>query len=168
MKTLLVILAIAATPLVSQAHEYFFSFAEMEYNDISQRVEMTLIVTTHDFERALEKKGQKIENIRSLSVTEKEAIESYVNRHFNVSSGEEKSTLSFVGNEISMDGTSNWYFESEPIAFLETIKVYYDMLMEVFPTQQNKLTLYYKGESYTAAFTSMHKTKQLYFENKEQ
>lgn len=168
MKTLLVILAIAATPLVSQAHEYFFSFAEMEYNDISQRIEMTLIVTTHDFERALEKNGQKIENIRSLNVSEVETIEAYVNAHFNVESGDQKSRLSFVGNDISMDGTSNWYFESEPITFLESIKVYYDLLMEVFPMQQNKLTLYHQGKSYTAAFTSMHKTKQLYFENKEQ
>ena len=39
------------------AHEYFFSFAEMEYNDITRKFEITISLTTHDLEKIYEKKG---------------------------------------------------------------------------------------------------------------
>lgn len=168
MKTLLLIAFILVLPLTVKAHDYFFSFVEMEYNAVTQRIEMTLTLTTHDFERAMAKNGEEIKNIRSLNEIEKTSVESYINTHFKVTSGSEKSTLNFMGNDISLDGTSHWYFESEPMNFLETIEIRYDVLMEAFPEQQNKVTLYYAGKTYTAAFTPMDKTKQLYFENKEQ
>jgi hypothetical protein len=168
MKTLLLIISLTFVPLQSSAHEFFFSFVEMEYNPISQRIEMTLMVTTHDFEKALDARGSHVENIKSLGEAEIEIIEAYINKHFVISNDSSKSDLSFMGNEISLDGTSSWYFESEPIAIADEIKIRYDVMMEAFPDQQNKLTLYYEGETYTAAFSRMHKTKQLYFENKEQ
>ncbi|GAB5418830.1 MAG: hypothetical protein Crog4KO_01890 [Crocinitomicaceae bacterium] len=140
----------------------------MEYNAVSQRMEVTLTVTTHDFEQAMEEGGHAIENVQSIDSEGKKAIEAYINRHFNVTSGYEMSHLNFIGNEVSLDGTSNWYFESEPMNFQEQVEIRYDVLMEAFPEQQNKVTLYYSGKTYTAAFTPMNKTKQLYFENKEQ
>lgn len=165
MKTLLLIVFIVAMPLVSQAHDYFFSFVEMEYNAVSQRIEATLTVTTHDFERALEENGTPIGNMASISKEEIEIIEKYVNAHFTVKSGDQKSVLKFMGNEVSMDGTSNWYFESESIDFQEELSIRYDLLMDDFPEQQNKVTLYHMGQTYTAAFTPMNKTKQIYIEN---
>lgn len=168
MKTFLLIISLVSAPFVSNAHEYFFSFIEMEYNAVTQRVEMTLTVTTHDFERALEESGHEVENVKTIDNIEKEAIEAYVNRHFNFASGSETSELIYIGNEVSLDGTSNWYFQSEPINLLDEMEIRYDILMEVFPEQQNKITLYYYDKTYTVAFTPIHKTKQLYFENKEQ
>ncbi len=165
MKSCLLILSLVAMPFFSKAHEYFFSFVEMEYNMVSQRIELTLTVTTHDFERALEEKGTPINNITSLSQDEIEIIQDYMNSHFSVASGFDNSVLKFIGNEVSLDGTSNWYFESEPIVFQEEIEILYDLLMDVFPEQQNKVTLYHKGKTFTAAFTPMNKTKQIYIEN---
>lgn len=165
MKSLLLIAFIVAMPFASKAHDYFFSFVEMEYNAISERIEMTLTLTTHDFERALEEKGTEIENIASLSESEIEIIERYINVHFSVRSGTSYSELTFIGNEVSLDGTSNWYFESEPIEFEEEIEIRYDVLMEAFPEQQNKVTLYHKGKTFTATFTPIDKTKQINIEN---
>ncbi len=165
MKTLLLIASIVIMPFVAKSHDYFFSFVEMEYNAVTQRVEMTLTLTTHDFERALEEKGSEIDNIASLNQDEINVIQKYINKHFIITSGSEKSQLTFMGNEVSLDGTSNWYFESEPIDFQEEISVKYDLLMNVFPEQQNKVTLYYKGKAFTATFTPIDKTKQIYIEN---
>ena len=137
MKTLLLIASLEVMPLVSKAHDYFFSFVEMEYNSVSQRIEMTFTLTTHDFERALEEKGRSINNIASLTTEEIEIIQEYINRHFMLMSGTEKSQLTFMGNEVSLDGTSNWYFESEPIELHKEISIKYDLLMDVFPEQQN-------------------------------
>ncbi len=168
MKSLFLISCLLLAPFISSAHEYFFSFVEMEYNAVSKRMEVTLTVTTHDFERAMEENGHEIENVQTINGEDKKAIEAYVNGHFSVISGYDISNLKLKGNDVSLDGTSNWYFESEPMIFQEEIEIRYDLLMEVFPEQQNKITLYYSGKTYTAAFTPMNKTKQLYFENKEQ
>jgi hypothetical protein len=126
---------------------------------------MTLTLTTHDFERALEKKGTDIDNIASLSQDEIDAIQKYVNKHFIIVSGSEKGNLNFKGNEVSLSGTSNWFFESEPIDFQEEISIKYDLLMDAFPEQQNKVTLYYEGKTFTTTFTPINKTKQIYIEN---
>jgi len=151
--------------MFSRAHDYYFSFVEMEYNAITQRIEMTLTVTTHDFELALEENNNEISNIASLNKDEVEYIQKYVNRHFSVTSSSGRSQLKFMGNEVSLDGTSNWYFESEPIEIQEEIEILYDLLMDVFPEQQNKVTLYFEDKTFTAAFTPMNKTKQIYIEN---
>lgn len=168
MKSLLLIATVVVMPFVSKAHEYFFSFVEMEYNVVSQRIEMTLTLTTHDFERALEKDGIKIDNLASLNEDEIQTVQEYINAHYVVNTGSSKSSLEFVGNEVSLNGTSNWYFESTPLAFEKEIEIRYDLLMDAYPEQQNKVTLYYKGETFTATFTPIEKTKQIYIENNEQ
>ena len=38
------------------AHEFYFSFAEVEYNEVSGKLEVSLSVTAHDFDLYLEKK----------------------------------------------------------------------------------------------------------------
>lgn len=165
MKAILSIAFLIAMPLISRAHDYFFSFVEMEYNAITQRIEMTLTVTTHDFELALEQKGKAISNMASLTKYDIENVQKYVNQHFSVRSQSEISDLKFIGKEISLDGTSNWYFQSEPIDLQEEIIIKYDLLMDVFPEQQNKVTFYVEDKTFTAAFTPMNTTNQIYIEN---
>ncbi|XOV68056.1 MAG: DUF6702 family protein [Fluviicola sp.] len=165
MKTLLFITSLVLLPFLSRAHDYFFAFAEMEYNVVTERVELTVTVTTHDFELALEEQGTKIDNIISLTEKEIETVQTYMNKHVQLISGFESTLFKYMGNEVSLDGTSNWYFESEPIAFQEEISIRFDLLMDVFPEQQNKVTLYHKDKTFTAAFTPIDKTKQIYIEN---
>jgi len=40
---------------MSSAHDYYFAFAEVEYNEISKRFEGTIIFTTHDLEKSIQK-----------------------------------------------------------------------------------------------------------------
>jgi hypothetical protein len=169
MKNLLLITFFLLTSSVLRAHEFYFSFAEMEYNTISERYELTLIVTTHDLEKALEETGQGIENMLSLSTDEIVALEEYVNQHLNIACGFERSVFSYLGNEVSLNGTTELFFESAPLPMADNfIEVRYSVLMDHFPEQQNKLTFYYMGETYTAAFTPFKKTQTIRFENKEE
>lgn len=150
------------------SHDFYFSFAEMEYNAITRKIEITLTVTTHDLERSLEADGNKIDNIASLSDDEASLIESYINKHFQVSSLESSSKFRFIGHEVFLDGTSNFYFESEEIELTENVEITYDVLMETFSEQQNKLTFYYENRTLTAAFTQINKTQTLQLENNEE
>jgi len=168
MKSALLILLIVVSPLLSQAHAFYFGFAEVEYNTMTEKLEMTLTVTTHDLERAFEEKGMKIENVVSLSEEDIKNIEEYVQNHLNLINGSNQSDFSLVGNEVFLDGTSNFYFESAPFTLTESLEIRFDVLMDIFPDQQNKLTFYYKDKTYTAAFTPIKKTKTIYFENEKQ
>ena len=150
------------------SHDFYFSFAEMEYNVITKKVEMTLTVTTHDLERSLEADGREIDNIASLSEDESKLIESYLNKHFLLSSEGLQSRFRFIGHEVFLDGTSNFYFESEEIDLSGDVVILFDVLMESFPEQQNKLTFYYEDRTLTAAFTQLNKTQTLHLENNEE
>ena len=42
-----------AFSVTSFAHEFYFAYAELTYNELQQRFEGTIIFTTHDLERAI-------------------------------------------------------------------------------------------------------------------
>ena len=44
-------------------HEYYFSFAELGYNDMSEKFEATLSVSTHDLESAINSNSVLIKDI---------------------------------------------------------------------------------------------------------
>jgi hypothetical protein len=66
---------------VSFAHNYYFSFSEVEYNDFSGCFETSLTVTTHDIEQVLRKKNLLNKNLET-SLTDnilKKVIEELIN-----------------------------------------------------------------------------------------
>lgn len=163
-RSLLAIL-IVFSAFAAAAHDYYFSFAEMEYNPITRKIEMTVTVTTHDFERAMESHRHSIENIATLSDTEFDAIAAYINQHLSLHSGEQTSDFQLIGHEVELNGTTHFYFESAEIELENELSVTYDLLMETFEEQQNKLTFYYEDRTLTAAFTKIDQTQIIYLEN---
>ena len=51
---------------VSFGHEYFFGFAEMEYNAESKVYEGTLMLSTHDLEEWLQVKGIEVDELEDV------------------------------------------------------------------------------------------------------
>lgn len=168
MKRAILITIVVLTAFASAAHDFYFGFAEMEYNTITQKIEMTLTVTTHDFERSMEAKGKKIDNIASIQDNEVNWVTDYINEHLQIKSGDARSTFHYVGHEVTLEGTTYFYFESDIIALAKEMDVTFDVLMETYTQQQNKLTFYYEDRTLTAAFTRMNQTQTIYFEKNEQ
>ena len=134
-------------------HEYYFSFAELGYNDMTEKFEVTLSVSTHDLESAINSDSVLIKDIMLVTDNSPEflLIEQYLMKHFKVSSLNNVK-FSLIGHETSMNGTSNFYFESKPAAINGHIYVLFDLLIDIYQEQQNKITFYYHGESYTRPF----------------
>ncbi|MGY8927706.1 MAG: DUF6702 family protein [Flavobacteriales bacterium] len=134
-------------------HEYYFSFAELGYNDMSEKFEATLSVSTHDLESAINSNSVLIKDITLVTDNSPEflLIEQYLMKHFKVSTSNDVK-FSLIGHETSMNGTSNFYFESKPAAISGHIDVQFDLLIDTYQEQQNKITFYYHGESYTRPF----------------
>lgn len=163
MKPILSILFIACYSFASSAHEYFFSFAEMEYNDVTRKFEITITATTHDIEKLYEKRmNEKVD----LSIYDKNSkttwlISDYFSNHFQLKTEKSDCILNLIGFESSLNGVTNFYFESDPIDITPTLTLKNDVLMEEYSQQQNKITLYYRSKSYTTDFLRNEQVKTI-------
>ena len=152
------------TSSISNAHDYFFAFAEVEYNEMNGKIESTISMTSHDFERYLQKQKLIQTNLNSClnDSISMQNIEIELNKHFNVNmnSGIENSILDgnesinfrLEGFEIQLTGIVQFYLSStiyRPKAHLE---ITFDLLMDEYPEQQNKLTFIFRNQKKTVVF----------------
>lgn len=142
------------------AHDYYFAFAEVSYNENSKKFEVTLTVSTHDLEWALSKENINKGELEKLVVGTDEAkiVTNYLLEHFEIKS-DSKVSFELLGLESNVKGDTYFYLESQTVAIDETITVKFDLMMKVYKQQQNKITFYYKGKSYTKPFLYTQRTQ---------
>lgn len=153
------------------AHDYFFAFAEVEYDELNGRIEATLSLTAHDFERYLQKKQIIQGDLTSClndSVKMLE-LENEINKHFSFNSSplEENSIMDgealfyfkLEGFETQLTGIVQFYLSCPLKQPLESIEVTFDVLMDQYPEQQNKLTLINRGQKRTYVFLQSKRTQ---------
>ena len=147
-------------------HDYYVAFAEVEYNDISQQFEATVSVSSHDLERIFDEKNWSIDALESPEKTENfDAITEWVLTQFVIRSGENAVDFTVIGCEVELSGMIRFYMESTPIDVSNALNVQFDLLMEDFPEQQNKLTLYYRDRTITKSFLPNAFVQEIRLEN---
>jgi len=163
---LFTVIFVVLVSFTSFGHEYFFGFSEIEYNDVSRKFECTIIASTHDLERALKKSNVETGDLAKIvkGTDGFLAIESYLNTHFVVTTNEQVEFI-LVGSEVLMNGTTNFYFESEAIDISSKVTFSFDLLMDTFQQQQNKVTLIYRNRSYTRTFLYNERVQTIIIEN---
>jgi hypothetical protein len=173
LRTTLSFLMVFAFSVTSFAHEFYFAFAELTYNELQQRFEGTIIFTTHDLERAIEPKGTLIGKFEKLDETSAELklIEHYINEHFQINYGCAldsnatdaicKSQFTLEGIVTQLNGTIECYISSSAGALYNPLLFKFDALMERYSNQQNKLTFIYRNQKETLSF--MLYDQQKYF-----
>ena len=152
---------------ITYGHDYFFAFAEIEYNDISEKFEATLTLSTHDLEMILEKENvieSKLDEITKESKDFK-GLADYLRKHFSIKSGNDLCYLNFIGHETLLNGTTNIYFESNPIKLVSKLEFSFDLFMNHYNQQQNKITFYHRGKNYTLPFLFSTTKQTLNLEN---
>ena len=162
-----------AFSVTSFAHEFYFAYAELTYNELQKRFEGTIIFSTHDLERAIEPKGTLIGKFEMLDEGSPELrlIEHYINQHFQINYGCALdsnavdafclSKFSLEGIVTQLNGTIECYVSSAVIALYNPVQFKFDALMEQFPAQQNKLTFTYRNQKETLSF--LRNETQKYF-----
>ena len=151
---------------LSFAHNYYFSFAEVEYNDFCGCFESSITVTTHDFEQFLRKKNLLNKNLET-SLTDnklKQGIEELINEGLQISIGGKKVAFHLEGNEIGLNGLTTFYLSSKPIDLFDEIIFEYNLLMNEFPDEQNKLTFIFRGKKTTLNFIANQFTHSIKLE----
>lgn len=142
----------------ARAHEFYFSYAEIEWNDFEERFEGTVIFTQHDLERALsiDLSGEK------LGSSDSTVLMNYLNAHLTIN----ECKWNFVGHESKLTGEFYLYIVSEKKALQSSavLKTRYDLLMDIFPEQQNKLEVTIRGKKHHAVYMTHDRSESIELE----
>lgn len=159
MKQLLFLVTSLLISCASYAHDFFFAYAEIELNEMNQRVEATIYTTTHDLERELrEETGKEIKIYGHENDSLVLAIlKNKINDGFQISFGTEKKELSIDGIEVKLNGTIYFYVSAPATQNAKEIGITFDLLMDTFQDQQNKLDFKFRGSTSTYVFLQQSK-----------
>jgi hypothetical protein len=148
------------------AHAYYFAFAEMSYNFTDKQYEATLIVSTHDIEEYFQKNGIAVTELEDAIGNDSLLTEmtNLLTKYFQVTVFYKRLQFSAIGYEVLDNGLTHFYLHSNQTDRTSNLIVSYDLLMNEYPEQQNKIT-YIEGENtYTAVFTQTRKRNQIIIE----
>ena len=152
-------------PSKSWAHQFYFAFGEIEYNEMAQTFEGSVVATSHDLELVLMNSfglKTKLENFGAKS-SEVKIIEDYLNQFLTLRYGCSldsnavdaycSATWSIESFQNMKNGTIELYFSAPAKHIYTLVQVDFRFLMDAFPDQQNKLTFIYREDRETQSFT---------------
>lgn len=154
MNYLRIILLILLGFSLMSLHEYYMGFAELQYNSENEKFEASVTVIGHDFERYLEEKGITIPPLESCvdQAIHLQKIENEVKKGFEIYVNEEALQLDLLGMQVNNRDEATFFFTSRQLEKPAEIMVRFDLMMNYFLKQQNKLTVFSGGEKSFFAF----------------
>ena len=154
MKKLVAVFAFISVLFSANAHEYYFAFAEVEYNQSDKKLEITLEISAHDLEAEMKKSGIRFEKHiedQTKNADFKKQLESHITKGFSISANNSPIPLKLIGFDVLPTGLLYAYFESSPLELNQALSFKFDLLMESFPDQQNKITFIRNNNKQTAS-----------------
>lgn len=160
MKRLLFVCALFIACSAS-AHEYFFAFAEMNYNAKDSVIEVTLISSAHETEDALNISGIAIKELedhyKDAEMIEK--LEKFLQSGFTMTENGKAIVFELIGFEVDQRGMVQFYLKSNKLAPPTEYEARFDLLMDQFPEQQNKILFTHNNKTTTAIFLPNKRTE---------
>lgn len=149
----------------SFSHDYYFAFGEMEYNAGNKKFELTLIVSTHDIEHWLQDKGvavKELEDYYTDTVFQKQFGSTLLDG-YSVVMNSINIGFQITGYEVKNNGLTEFYFTSSSIEIKSPLVVTFDLLMDIYQQQQNKLTFIYNSKKQTYPFLYTNREQTIEF-----
>lgn len=148
---------------VVSAHEYFFSFAEITFNQVNKQFEITIEASAHDVEDVMNESGIPIKELEDhysdTSMIQK--IEAFICQGFSIKNNQKNVILHLIGYEVKANGLVNFYFSSEKVDLAPALTFRYDWLMKTLPQQQNKITFKHNNTTKTMVFLPSKTTETI-------
>ncbi|MCE3294652.1 MAG: hypothetical protein K0R65_366 [Crocinitomicaceae bacterium] len=138
----------------SFAHQYYFGFAEVEYNRMDEQLQGTIILSAHDLEDALLKRkviSSKFDKM-GHDIATIEALANEIFQNFKCYHKGREIALQGLDFFLTRNGLIEIYFKSEVFVLEDALEFEFSSLMEEFPEQQNKITFILEGNKQTAVF----------------
>jgi len=163
----IVLIVLLLSSMYGFGHNYYFGFAEMQYNAFQKRLEATLVLSAHDFEEVLFEENKITTELAFLqqdSLTLVRVSEKIL-ADFSVLNTGKKVQFTCLGFEMQENGLMNCYFMSEQIENPRELTITFTCLMKEFPEQQNKLTYIHANKKETLVFLATKPTAILTLES---
>ncbi|WP_341901341.1 DUF6702 family protein [Fluviicola taffensis] len=164
MKKLFAVFAFFSVLFSANAHEYYFAFGEVEYNESTKKLEVTLEVNAHDLEFDMKKSDAKLTGHieeQTQNPNFKTQLEVYLTQGFKITNNDLTLTLKLVGFDVLPNGLLYAYMESQPVELDKQLFFTFNLLMDSFPDQQNKVTFIRNKQKQTAVFLPSKPTEMI-------
>ncbi len=146
-------------------HTFYISITQVQYNEDTDAIEVSMKLFTDDLEKALEARTTE----RLYLNTEKEnkkadlLLREYLKRHFKITVDDKEHEINFLGKEYEDDAT--WcYIEVKNIGGkLEKINIQNSTLTDTFDGQANLVHCSYKGKKKSLLFKKDSSSKDAIF-----
>lgn len=136
------------TALFSIFHPFFISMTDVNYNNKSHELEISIRIFTDDFENVLRKQhsNTNIDIVHPSNPTQMNAfVNDYIQHHLSFQINGKPSVISFVGYEQQEE--SIWsYFEVKDVSSLQTITVLNTLLHDYNDGQINMIHIKANGK----------------------
>ncbi len=163
MKKLLLSLFVLFLSLNVFGHDYYFSFAEIEYDADHSCLLMSIKVSTHDLDYYYQKKTGESKSIEKAfemdSCTRK--IMQFIQDGITISQMSVPVALNLEGRTTTKDGFTYFYFKSDKIDPKIALTVKYDLFMDIFTEQQNKINFIVNHQTKSYEFLLFHREHQI-------
>lgn len=161
MRKFAVLILFVCMSVLASAHEYFFAFAEVNYNTKDSVLETTIVSSAHETEDALNIAGVSIKELEDHYKDDemKGKLENFILSGFSMMQNERKVSFKLIGFEVDKRGMVNFYFKSEKTIPPSLYSVTFDLLMDQFPNQQNKILFTHNQKTTTAIFLANKRTE---------
>ena len=168
-KSLYIIFIALTQTFACSAHDFYFAFAEVKYNEIGQRIEVTISLTSHDFEKNLSANGTPIQFVSGKEYSEQDiaAVENALNKGFKLVSGQKNIELELEGMDIQLNGTTHFYL-SASLSTPNDLSLTFDLLMDTYSEQQNKMNFIHRDHKDAYVFMQNQRTNTIELYSNEQ
>jgi hypothetical protein len=149
------------------SHNYYFGFAEMQYNEINHTLETTIVLSAHDLEDVLIKSKSIDKSLEYLTedTLAQIAVEKFILNSFQVEFDNQKADFHLLGFDISPNGMIQIYLLAENVTLKNQLNITFSSMMDVFEAQQNKLTFIHKNSKQTSVFLQNQKSSVIQLKN---
>ena len=140
MRTLTIIVTLASMILNSSfisEHKYCVSITNIDHKKDSKAFEISIKLTAHDIEKALESLGKLKLGSEKEPKNTNQILASYIQKHFSIWISGKQHELVFIGKEIENDESLYLYFKSNAPKVLDKVKIINNILCKTFPEQEN-------------------------------
>jgi|GEM_PF-2391240 len=154
LKILTVVLGWLVLVSLEPPHKFYVSNTTIHHNTMTQNMEVTIRLFTHDLEYALvgDAAPLHIGDPNEVSITDG-LIRDYLRQHLVLNQNGVNVPMSYVGRETEFDRTF-CYFEFSPQPAFFSMEIQNTLLLEAFPEQKNYLSLEMAGWKQSLVFTS--------------
>ena len=109
-------LVILSFHALTYAHETYFAFAEMEYNNECSCLEISIKVSSHDLNSIAESQIENFQSLESALTDKKQSTDIVANillQGFQISQQQRFTQLFYEGFELNNDGNCYFFFSSK-------------------------------------------------------